>query len=275
MNQPSWPWQLYLFCLVHLAAGLVCYADLCSWVFMKCNATEAVFFRFFGMCLLYVAVLFGVLSIMNRNEKEKLKRLAVFATYASVVLFTGLVMTGSARTGGYERPWMHIGDVIFTFVLFLIMATAYDDDTEAAPCTSPFRKLGINPKTFLLLITIAALVKLFVITDFVNLTDFMEDAKMTEFGRIMWMWMAVFIFDIFLVLWFTLSFGSAKDQEAITITVVVMSIVGLLSCIGMLSHFKAGLLRMSIPSVCVIVALAIIAVIGGRRAEQREGYEAV
>jgi hypothetical protein len=164
------------------------------------------------------------------------------------------------------------------FALLIIMLSAITDDKEVAGCSNLFRGLGVNPKTFLWLVLVAATVKLFLLSDVLSyhyiLTDADQDVT-SELARALWSLMVVFILEILLVIFFALGYGDYKDQESTVITVAVVGFLYSLTLIH--TDMKASLFRQTIISLVIWILLAIAAVIGGRREGRGDssGYEAV
>ena len=285
------PWQLYVFSLLNLVVGIVCFFTstfTCNLIFgtKQCSAegVTTVLFPLFSFCMTYIGALFTVLTALNhkRNEHEKLKRLAFIALNCTVAMLVALIMTGPKHLGGVEKGWAHLGDMFTIFALLIIVSTAVVDDHDVAGVVSfsnLFQGLGVNPKTLLWLALVGGTVKLFLVSDFMSyhyiLTDD-ADGSSSELSRVMWNWMVVFILQVLFVLFFAIGYGDYKDQESTVITIAVLSLFyGLFTLIGHKNTMKPSLFRQTIISLVVWIVLAIAAVVGGRRQQGRAGYETV
>jgi hypothetical protein len=279
MNSPC-PWQLYLFALVNLGGGISILGllwDPCSLLTgdSPCNSAERVTSVFWSVGFLYVGVLFYILTYLNKENAPKLKRLNMFAANCTAALFAGTIFTGSIRLGGFERSLFHIGDMLFIFALFVILVSAMDDVSPVAASTSPLTGLGVNPKSLLLLVAIACLIKLFACTDLLSYSYFLKDPdEFTDLARLFWNWTALQIFEILVAVLFALAYGDSKDQEAVTLAIVGMMIVSIAAMLPVLGYLKDGLLLQGCISAAIFIALSVVAVVGGRK-QQRNGYEPV
>lgn len=232
--------------------------------------------RAMAIGFLYVGVFFLTLTYLNRSSASKLKRLANMALNSVVALLVGLVFTGSTSMGGVERSIFHFLDMITFFILLVIMMTAVMDDSEMVGIKSPFTNLGVNPKSFVLLVVVATTLKLFALSDFVNLSSFLvESDSDTHLSKVFWAWLIVCILEIIFALWFALAYGDEQDQESITIATVFMMVISVVSIIPISNELKDGMMRASYIGVGVGLAVAIVAVIGGRRNRSGEGYQTV
>eukprot|EP01083_Nonionella_stella_P061008 159082_1 len=106
------PWELYLFAFVHLGAGVVMYLfDSCKVLTSSsCTNAELVMESFVVLSLLYVGVIYTVLTYHNKDSAAKITRLSNFALNGAVALLTSVVFIGNASLGGIERSWMHMGE---------------------------------------------------------------------------------------------------------------------------------------------------------------------
>lgn len=277
----SIPWQLYLFCVIHLIGSFAMYGfvwDPCQLLTNKgaCHeGAEAYAARGMAIAFLYVGVFFLTLTILNRDSVPHHKRLANMATYSAVALLVGVMFTGSTSLGGFERSLFHFLDMITMVVLLCILASTNAVDSEMAEYKSPLTGLGVNPKTFVLLVTIATAVKFFVLSDAVNLSSFMADpTSATHLSNILGTWINVGMVEVLFALAFTLLFGTDQDYEAITIATALMMIVSLVSIIPLSNILMDGTMRSAYISLAVGIAIALVALIGGRKNRQ-QGYETV
>jgi hypothetical protein len=126
------PWQLYTFAAVHLLVGIAMHLlDACTLVFAtpdKCSGSELVMSRMMAICLVYVGVIFGVLTHVGKEAPGKITRLSNFGFVSATALTVGIL---SLR--GKERPWMHCGDLLTGFALMGILG-ARAMHPDAASC---------------------------------------------------------------------------------------------------------------------------------------------
>lgn len=278
----SFPWQMYLFCVVQFIGSVGMYGflvwDPCQLLTNKgaCHAgAEAYAARGMAIGFLYVGVFFLCLTILNKDSLPHYKRLANMATFSVVAMLVGVMFTGSTSLGGFEKSLFHFLDMITMVLLLCIMASTNAVDSEMADYKSPFQGLGLNPKSFVLFATIATAVKFFVLSDAVNLSSFLADpTSTTHLSNILWTWMNICVLEILFAFAFALLFGTDKDQEALTIATAVMMIVSLVSIIPISDALTTGTMRSAYISLAIVIAIALVAIIGGRKNRQ-QGYETV
>lgn len=240
-----------------------------------CNVgAEAYTSRLMAIGLLYVGTFFLALTYINKNCSPKLKRLASMGMNCVIALIVSIIFIGPTSQGGYENSILHILDLITGFILLGIMISAIADDSDLAAPNSPLTGFGINPKTFILLIGVLAFIKLFVLSEFVNLSLFLSDqASITHFSRIMWQWDIVILLMILFPLSFALIYGDEKDQETLTGVTIFIMIISEMSIYPMSDSLKEGLITMSLISFGVVTLLALSAIYAGRN--RRNEYEPV
>lgn len=281
MTLSNAPWQLYIFSIVQLLASFFMYGfvyDPCKLITggKDCRSgAETYTARAVAIGFAYVGLFFLVLTILNKDNAPKLKRLAHMAINCVTALFVGVMFTGSSSMNGVENSALHISDMFGIALLFVVMITAVLGDGPMEDSHSLRTGLGVNPKGFVLLVTIASVVKLFALNDFVDPTSFLADPdSSTKLSNVLWVWLSVCIFEIVLALAFTLVFGDSKDQEGITMATIVMMLVSVLSILPIATELKYGMMRTAWISFGISVALAVIALVLGRRAAN-SGYETV
>jgi len=276
-SSSPFPWQLYLFALLNVAGGIVCcFNSVCDWAFGKCSAeVEYVMLRGVAVSMLFVGVLFLVLTYINHvtdRNAAKLKRLAMVATQCTVALFVAVIMIGPRHLDGVEKGWAHLGDMITMAVLLVIMWTAIADDKEVAGVRGSdlYAGLGVNPKTLLWLFLVWAVVKLFLLSDFMSYTYMLNDidAK-SELARVLWNLMAVFVLMSVLIFFFAIAYGDYRDQEWTVIASVIIGIVAGFAFTG--SEWRRGLLWQWVITASVLVVVSIVAIVWGRRSRRTSG----
>jgi hypothetical protein len=126
-----------------------------------------------------------------------------------------------------------------------------------------------------LLVTISVAVKLIVLNDFVSLSSFLKESDSeTHLSQVLWSWLSVSMLEILFAVWFALAYGDEQDCESITIATALMMIVSVVSIIPISSELVNGMMRATYIGVGVGLVVAIVAIVGGRRNQQR-GYETV
>ena len=277
------PWQLYIFCAVQLVGSFAMYGivfDPCQLLSGKAtckSGAETYTARAMAIGFLYVGVFFLTLTFNNRTNAPKLKRLASMALNSAVAMLVGVMFTGSQRMGGVERHVFHLLDMIFMLLLLVVLMTAVMTDSEMEGIKTPFSNLGVNPKSFVLLVLVSVSLKLLVLNDFVSPSSFLvESDSETHLSRTLWTWLSVCILEILFALWFALAYGDEQDYESITIATALMMIVSVLSVIPISNELVNGMMRATYIGVGVALAVAIVALVGGRRSNrQQQGYQTV
>jgi hypothetical protein len=273
----SFPWQLYLFSLVNLVGLYGLFGDFCMLLTGSgevCNSAEKVTSLYMSVCLVYVSVLFFVLTFLNHGNTPKLKRLAMYGANCAVAMFAGVIMTGSTRLGGFERSWYHLGDMVTFFALSIVLLLAAEGDSPAAVSSSPFTGLGINPKTLVLLAGLGTLSKLFLISDYIPLSYILEDeSEVTDLARLFWNLVVVLMFEILLAITFALKYGDDMDLEGVTYAFILMTLIAWVYMIPILGFLRGELVKQGLFSVVVFIVICVVAIIGGRK--QQRGYASV
>lgn len=271
-------WQLYLFSITHFVGLLVLFMDMCQVMIggEECNSTESAAAYMAMMTLLLTGVLFGTLTYVNQGDASKLKRLAKIAAHATVALFAAIIMTGSTTHGGYERGWMHLADMVYFFLLFILLTAANADGS--IPMTSHksvTAGMGLNSKTLLLLIVLILTIKIFAMTDFIRWEFvFAQPDQVTDLTRVFWNLAVVATFELLLGFYYAIAYGDAEtDHEPTVIVLVVMSVVVALAGIPQYGHLNPARLLPAMISILVIIALGVMTIVQGRRSGA--GYESV
>lgn len=274
-------WQMYTFCIVVLLGSLfMCglFMDPCLLFTGKsvCNpGAEAYSSRIIAIGLLYVGIFFLALTYINQTSRPKLKQLANMGMTSTIALIVSIIFIGPRSLGGEENSILHMLDMLTAFILLAIMVSATYDNSEMITSNSPFAGLGVNPKTFLLSISILVFMKLFVLSEFVNISVFLSDSdSMTSLSSVMWRFVIVIIFLILFPIIFALIYGDEKDQEILTGLTVLMMIVSIISILPMRHFLQGVILTMSYISLGVVTLWAVIAIYAGRLTRRHE-YEPI
>lgn len=270
-------WQLYTFSVSHILFGLSfsgIFFDPCIFITDSAckEGAEVVTTRMASVGLLYVGAYFFILTYINYNKAPKLKRLSNMGLSCSVALLASIVFFGPRSQGGFERSSLYFFDLLIGMALIAIMGSAIGS-SEMAERKSPFTDLGLNPKTFILLLAIIIIFKFIALSEFVSPSTFLADSdSVTSLSHFFWQWMVLILLTIFFPINFALMYGDEKDQEAITWTTVLMMVLSILFVMPLWNDFKDGYVTMGFVSFAVFFILALVAIFTGKR---RGGYETV
>ena len=101
----SCPWELYLFAFCHIGGAIVLYLfDSCHLLTStSCTDAEKVFESFASLSMLYVGVIFTVLTYHNKTSAAKITRLSNFALNGAVAMLCAVIFAGNDAYGGVER----------------------------------------------------------------------------------------------------------------------------------------------------------------------------
>ena len=280
----SCPWQLYTFSFLHILVSFAFYAiDLCPFAFPKssesCNESELVLQRVDALCLLYVGVLFAVLTFHNKASPGKINRLCTYASCGATAFLVSIIFAGNASFyGGIEKSWMHVGDMLASLFLLCIVGSRIDFANDWAQANDIGNGLGVNCKTLIILFLVICTMELFAFTDFVDPTIILADGlEMTEPARWMWNFASVLILDVILVLTFALFFEGDEGQELVISTVIVMSLIAAGSFMSVDEYMSARVSGVFLwVRVSIVIGVCAVAIICGRRGgSNRSGYQSV
>lgn len=274
------PWQLYTFSFFHLLFGVICYTiNFCPLAFPnspKCTESELVMQRYVALTSLYTGVLFTTLTYHSKTDVSKATRLASFSLVGSATFLTSVIFCGNASFGGFERSWMHIGDMIGAMALFVILGSRVDSSTEWAE-KKELGRLGLNCKSLLLLFLPITAVKFLAMTDFISPTKILADGvEMTELARWMFNYVAVLVLNIIFGLLYSVLYDDDKGHELVVIAIAFMTVVSPLSfqsLNGMMGSWTS--MHILLIRAAIILCVCISAIVGGRRGVKRAGYEGI
>jgi hypothetical protein len=274
-------WQLYTFSAVNILFALSAYGiffDSCQLIKGEsCKPGAEIYMtRMVSIGLLYIGVFFLVLTHINKTNAPKLGRLASMAMKCCVALLVSVIFFGPRSRGGVENSTLQCLDLIGCFVLIAIMASALINNTNMANSNSPFTGLGMNPKTFNLLITILMFINFIGLSEFVDISTMLADpASTTAFSHVMYQFLMVVLVMILLPLIFTLVYGDEKDNEIIMGALVVMVLVQTVSIIPIADTMKEGSMTSEYISVGVFCLFALSVIYFDRFYTRRQVYEPV
>jgi hypothetical protein len=276
------PWQLYTFSAVNILGSLSMYGilfDPCQFITGQtiCQpGAETLLSRLQAIGFLYVGTFFLVLTYINKTNTSKVRRLANMAMNCTVAILVMVIFFGSRSKGGFENSTLHFLDMITAFLLLLMMGLAINDNSEMIGSNSPLTGLRFNPKTFVFLIAVLTVIKLFAMSDFVDISIILHDPdSITALSHIMYQMMVVLILMILFPIAFALFYGDEKDQEAITGATVLMMLISILSIIPIADCMKDGMITQSYFSVGITSLLGISMIYVGRLNQGRNEYNPV
>mmetsp|Transcript_11757 Transcript_11757/g.25378 ORF Transcript_11757/g.25378 Transcript_11757/m.25378 type:complete len:292 (-) Transcript_11757:168-1043(-) len=278
------PWELYLFAFIHLIGAVVMYLfDSCELLTSKsCTNAELVMESFVVLSLLYVGVIFFVLTYHNKSSPAKITRLSNIALNGAIALLVSVIFSGNASYfGGIERSWMHVSDMLTMIILVAVLsARVAKSDAEWAPKNPLGDDTGVNCKTLLLLLLILTAIKIVVCTDFVDPMKMLADGlEMTDVANCMYKCTIVLILEVFLALLYAVLFDDEAGHELVVFTIMIMTAVsaGLIHSVQKYMSSWMGLSSNAIwIQVGILVLVCLIAIGGGRHgSSQRLGYQNV
>ena len=258
-------------------------SGLCGWIYGQdsCNQREIIYNHYVGICALYVFGLFYASTYHNKSNAPQLKRLTQFATHSAIATFGGIICLGSSNMGGSENSVLHIADMIYFVVLILFLsASSADDSPIAGRSTSPIltNLKFLNPKALVLFIGVGVLIKMFMLTDFMDLSNFLviEDAPETDLSRGLLSLMALLMFEIGLTTLYAFWYGDATDQLNYVVVVLLCMAIAGLSIIPNAKYYQDGLILKGTISFSVFVLLGLFSIWQHRKdGRQREGYQSI
>jgi len=275
------PWQLYLFCAVELLGAFMSSTwlgrDPCHSVYdeQSCDDAEGLLSDMNSFLLLSLAVYFFLLSYRNRDEPTKLKRLAYFAIYCTIANLVGLLMIGSVAVAGLMKtPW-HVVYVAFTFVLFVILASAVSSDTPVV-ATAPFREnLGFNLKGLMALYAVFSLVWMFGNSDFQPIGSVFEEEELSEVARMCWNYWSVLTLQVVFVFTYALAYDDDGDREVMAIAAAFLHALLMVFAWSEGSKVQVNLVTFTYIYCFIIIVLAIGAVARYRMDLRRSDYDPI
>lgn len=280
----SCPWELYLFSFWHLVWAItICMFDRCLLLkSTSCTASEKVMESFVVLSLLYIGVMFTVLTYHNKHSTANIMRLSNVALNCSVSLLISIIFIGNASfAGGLETSWVHMGDMLTMIIIVSVLSARVNrSDAEWAQIKPIKEGMGLNCKALLLLFVVATAIKLIAFTDFIPPTKLLKDgSEMTDFAIWMWKFVAVILLEFLFALSYTVLYEDDAGHEIVVVTIMVMTVVTAGSIHGVQQYMSSW---MGLNSNALWVRLGIMllicigAIIGGRRgSSHRPGYQNV
>lgn len=139
--------------------------------------------------------------------------------------------------------------------------------------------LGMNCKTLLLLFLPLTVLKFFAYTDFIDPTVILADElKMTRLAYWMWNIVAVLIFEVAMALAYTILFDDAHGHEVVVCSMAAMTFIAGCSVYPLQGNFSSwmGINGSGLwIKLAVMIGICMLAVVGGRMGNNREGYSKV
>ena len=228
--------------------------------------------RVLAICLLYVGVIYSILTYLNKAYENMITRLSNFALHSATALLCSVIYAGNVNRGGFERGWMHWGDMLTMILLVGILLARVSDD-NAIWCSKNregvFASLGVNCRTLLLLFTVITVIKLMALTDIIDPQGFVlaEGIEMTKLATYMWNFAAVAVLEIAFALVFVLLYDDEASHEIIIGTVALMTLVAIGSLYTVSEHMGEWY-DFSNKAIWIKVGVALgtcaVAIVGGR-----------
>lgn len=277
------PWQLYLFSFLHMLGGLFMFPiDVCKlFSGVPCMESEIVMQRMMALSMVYVGGLYSMLTYHNKDKPAKITRLSNMALNAATALLVSVVFIGNAKYGGFERSWMHMGDMWTALILVFVLAGRVSQtDVEWAQKNPVKEGLGVNCKSLVLLFTVLTMGKFLAFADFIDPSKLMaEGLEMTAFAAWTWRFITVLILEAFLAMFFTLLFEDESGQELVVKTIIALTLLAA-GVIYPVQHYFGDWMGLSGNvlwiRIGVMIAVCLAAIVVGRRTgPTREGYESV
>ena len=256
--------------------------DVCKlFTGVSCIESEIVMQRMTALSLVYVGGLYGMLTYHNKDKPAKITRLSNMALNAATALLCSIVFIGNSKYGGFEKSWMHVGDILTGLVLVFVLAGRVSQKDAEWAQKNPIKEgLGANCKALVLLFTVLTLAKFLAMTDFIDPSVMLvEGVEITAFASWMWKFIIVLLLESFLAMLFTLFFEDESGQELLVKTFIILILFAAGAIYSIQQHFSdwMGLNGNSLwIRLGVMIAICIGAIAAGRHTgPTRAGYESV
>lgn len=256
--------------------------DLCNlFAGVTCIESEILMQRMMALSFIYVGGLYAMLTYHNKDKPPNITRLSNMALNAATAMLVSVVFIGNAKYGGFERSWMHIGDMWTMLILVFVLASRVSQiDAEWAQKIPVSEGLGVNCKTLILLFNVLAIAKFLAFADFIDPSKILADGlEMTPFAEYIWKFIGVVILEIFLATLFTLLFEDESGQEVVVYTIIAMSLFAATVITPVQQYMSTWMglnSNMIWIRVGVMVAVSLAAILAGRRtSSSRQGYQSI
>eukprot|EP00986_Skeletonema_menzelii_P007797 scaffold3104_cov145-Skeletonema_menzelii.AAC.8 len=277
------PWQLYLFSFLHMLGGFVMFPiDVCKlFTGVSCIESEIVMQRMMALSMVYVGGLYSVLTYHNKDKPAKITRLSNMALNAATAFLVSVVFIGNSKYGGFEKSWMHMGDIWTALIIVFVLAGRVSQKDAEWAQKNPIKEgLGANCKTLVLLFTVLTLAKFLALADFIDPAKMMADGlEITAFASWTWKFIIVLLLESFLAMLFTLFFEDESGQELLVKSFIMLILFAAGAIYSVQEYFSEwmGLNGNSLwIRLGVMIAVCIAAIAAGRlTGPTREGYESV
>ena len=261
---------------LHLIASIFLFVfDACHLLFPtkqgSCGESEQVMARLLAICLLYVAVLYSILTYHNKRFDDMITRLSNFALHSAVALLCSVIYAGNVNHGGLERGWMHWGDMLTMLLLVgILLARVSEDGVLWANKTSSgvLGGMGVNCKTLLLLFLVVTFLKVFALTEIEpEGLVLAEGVSMTKLATYMWNFVAVTVLEIAFALVFALLYDDGTCHELMVLAIAFMTLVAIGSLYPETKHmggwydFSSNTIWIKLG---IVLGICATAVVGGR-----------
>jgi len=289
MGRPSNA-QLQIFALVRFVYGLASLLNLYSTCSVltgtgTCQPTEIYLLSCIGLVLLFVAVAFSVLTTIAYDDWGKKRRLAFVAMHCVSAQLAGAVLAGSAVMGGIMPKGVHIAEIAVQLALFLILATAVwgggdgGGGAESSVLIAGRVRggIGINPKTFNVLFALLMVASIFINSDVMTYDMVLGQAvadSITDTAKFWWSAYGVYVFELFLLYGFGVTYGTHDDNDFLTGLAVVFTAGELLQTYWFEPLLTEQYVKNVLISSCVIIGIGILAMAVYRNKRHRD-YESL
>ncbi len=256
--------------------------DVCKlFTAVACIESEVVMQRMMALSMVYVGGLYGMLTYHNKDKPAKITRLSNIALNAAIALLVSVVFIGNSKYGGFEKSWMHVGDMWTALIIVFVLADrVFQTDAEWAPKVPVREGLGANCKALVLIFTVLSVVKFLALADYIDPSKMMaEGLEITAFASWTWKFIIVLVFKSFLAMFYTLLFEDESGHEALVKTIIVLTLFAAGSVYSMQQYLSdwMGLNGNALwTRLGVMVGVCLLAIVAGRHTgPSREGYENV
>ena len=258
--------------------------DVCKlFTGVSCVESEIVMQRMMALSMVYVGGLYSVLTYHNKDKPAKITRLSNMALNAATALLVSVVFIGNSKYGGFEKSWMHMGDIWTALIIVFVLAGRVSQKDAEWAQKNPIKEgLGANCKTLVLLFTVLTLAKFLALADFIDPAKMMADGlEITAFASWTWKFIIVLLLESFLAMLFTLFFEDEPGQELLVKSFIMLILFAAGAIYSVQQYFSdwMGLNGNSLwIRLGVMIAVCIAVIAAGRHAgptRQGQGYESV
>jgi hypothetical protein len=242
----------------------------------KCQpGAETYAARTIAIAYLWMGVSFLVLTYINKENVPKLRRLVNMTINAVFAMLVATIFFGPTSLGGSMSPVIHLIDMVYYVILLVIMRSAICQGEEMIATNSVSTGLGVNSKTFLLIVAILTAIKVFLLSDFLDLSIILANPEsITALSHIMWQSTIVMLLILLIPICFALLYGDGHDQEAIAGTTILMMNLSIISFIPISDSMYHGAVAQSWIGIGIFSLFGLVMIFVGR-SNNRGEYQSV